>query len=323
MRRQRLIFRFTVVFLVACVIGTVALSAPTEKPLLWRIAGPVPSYLYGTIHVPDPRVLELPDVVRQAVDASDVLLTEIPLDAQTQQAAARIAMLPAGQNLRKLAGDELYGRLLRVISNSLSGKIPGPAVDLMAMSFAQFTPLAAVIQVSMLDYLPDMLAGRQPLDPTLYAMAVKAGKQVGGLETLEEQAAVFEVLTLEEQVKAMASFLDQMDRPRPGQVQSARQLVDLYLTGDLNKLTEELNRQDPEQEALRKKFMTRLLDDRNMKMADRIAARVAEKPAKSYFFAVGAGHYGGETGILAQLAKKGLKVTRVTADAGVRPAATR
>ena len=319
MLRHRLFLRCTAALFAA----GIAFSAPTEKPLLWRIDGPVPSYLYGTIHVPDPRVLDLPDVVRRAVEASDVLFTEIPLDAQTQQAAARIAMLPANQDLRKLAGEELFGRLMRVVSNSLGGKLPGPAADLLAMTFVRLTPLAAVIQVSMLEYLPDMLAGRQPLDPALYAMALKAGKQVGGLETLEEQAAVLEVLTLEEQVKAMASYLDQMERPRPGQVNSARQLVDLYLAGDLNRLTEELHRQDPEQEALRKKFMTRLLDERNLKMADRIAAGLAEKPPKSYFFAVGAGHYGGETGILAQLAKKGFKVTRVTAAAGVKPAAAR
>jgi uncharacterized protein YbaP (TraB family) len=93
--------------------------------------------------------------------------------------------------------------------------------------------------------------------------------------------------------------------------------VDLYLAGDLEPLAAELNKQDLEEAAVEKQFQARLIDDRNVKMADRIAARCRDNKTRSYFFAVGAAHYSGETGILAQLAKKGFKVTRLTnADAG-------
>ena len=37
-----------------------------KAPFLWRIEGPVPSYLYGTIHVPDAQVTNLPPAVEQA-----------------------------------------------------------------------------------------------------------------------------------------------------------------------------------------------------------------------------------------------------------------
>jgi uncharacterized protein YbaP (TraB family) len=47
-------------------------------------------------------------------------------------------------------------------------------------------------------------------------------------------------------------------------------------------------------------------------MVDRLLAKRAERPDKTCFFAVGALHYAGETGIIGLLRKKGLTVTRVT-----------
>ena len=57
--------------------------------------------------------------------------------------------------------------------------------------------------------------------------------------------------------------------------------------------------------------MTRLLDDRNTRMSARIAELCAKKPSQSYFFAVGAMHYAGDTGIIGQLTRKGFKITRL------------
>src|SRR5262245_58602487 len=92
---------------------------PTQKPFLWRIDAPVPSYLYGTVHVPDSRVLELPEVVQRALDAADVFNAEIPLDGQTQAALLTKVMLPPGQDLRKIAGEDVFARLVRVIGKSV------------------------------------------------------------------------------------------------------------------------------------------------------------------------------------------------------------
>src|SRR5436190_24102584 len=128
--------RIVAVFAIACLIASVALSAPVEKPFLWRIEGAVPSYLYGTVHVPDQRVLDLPDVVKKAFDASEIIYTEIPLDAATQAATVSRLMLPADQDLRKLAGEDLFNRLVRVVSKALGGNLPPGAGELLAGTFA-------------------------------------------------------------------------------------------------------------------------------------------------------------------------------------------
>src|SRR5215472_8171208 len=85
--------------LAGCAIGASAGAQapavqPTQKPLLWRIEGTVPSYLYGTIHIPDQRVLALPDVVTRAMNASDAVYTEVVLDQATLSAAAAAGQLP-------------------------------------------------------------------------------------------------------------------------------------------------------------------------------------------------------------------------------------
>jgi uncharacterized protein len=290
---------------------------PTEKPFLWRIDGPVPSYLYGTVHVPDQRVLALPDVVKRAFDSSDVFTAEIPLDAATQGSLLSKVMLPPGQDLRKITGDDVFARLIRVVGKALGNTVPAGAGDLLATMLAPMKPWAVMSQVELLEFLPDISAGRQPLDAMLYAMASKAGKGLEALETADEQVAVFDGFTNQEQVQMLVAALDDIEKPRPSGVSPTQELVGLYLAGDLNQLATEANKQYPEDQALSKKMMARVVDERNTRMSEKIAQFCSNKPARSYFFAVGALHYAGETGIIGQLTKKGFKITRLgPADAG-------
>jgi len=110
----------------------------------------------------------------------------------------------------------------------------------------------------------------------------------------------------------LVSTLDEMEKPRTGGVSSSRELVDLYLGGELAPLVRKLNEESPDDPALQKKMTKTIVDDRNLKMAERIAERCRKNPARSYFFAVGALHYAGDTGIINQLSSKGFKVTRLT-----------
>jgi uncharacterized protein YbaP (TraB family) len=110
----------------------------------------------------------------------------------------------------------------------------------------------------------------------------------------------------------LVEALDELERPRPGGLSPTQQLIELYLAGDLDQLAEEANKQsssgDP---ALNKKIIARIVEDRNTTMAAKIAELCARRPARSHFFAVGALHYAGETGILRQLERKGFKTSRL------------
>jgi uncharacterized protein YbaP (TraB family) len=285
--------------------------APTEKPFLWRIDGAVPSYLYGTVHVPDARVLELPEVVRRAFDASDVFYAEIPLDPGTQISILGRIMLPEGKTLRTVAGDAVFNRLVRAVGRALGSDAPPGMAEAMGAMFTSMKPWAAMSQVELLEFLPDLASGRQPLDAMLYEMAGNAKKELAALETVEEQLAVFDSFSDEEQVRLLVASLDDMEKPRPAGVSATKEVVDLYLAGDLDRLAVEANKRFAENDPLHKKFMTRLVDDRNILMANRIAEFCRKKPTQSHFFAVGAMHYAGATGIITQLGNKGFKVTRL------------
>jgi len=319
MKRRQSLCLFTCGFSIVSLVIAISLSAETapaqvratEKPFLWRIDGPVPSYLYGTVHVPDPRVLELPEVVRRALNASDVFNGEIPLDAGTQASMLSKVMLPAGQNLRSIIGEDVFARLVRVVGNVLGGRVPPGAADILAVMLSPMKPWAVMSQVELLEFLPDLSAGRQPLDAMLYGMADQAGKMLGALETVDEQVAVFEGFSNEEQVRMLVSALDDLEKPRQGGLSPTQELVNLYLAGDLDRLAAEVHKQYPEDQALNKKIVTRVVDERNTKMAAKIAELCAKKPVRSYFFAVGALHYPGETGLINQLTKKGFKITRL------------
>jgi len=250
-------------------------------------------------------------VVRRAFNASDVINAELPLDAATQLSMMGKIMLQPGQDLKSIVGDAVFTRIIRAVSKGVGSAAPPGAADVLAAMLSPMKPWAVMSQVELLEFLPDISAGRQPLDAMLYGMASKDGKELGALETVDEQVAVFEAFTNEEQAKMLVSALDDLEKPRPSGKSPSRELVELYLAGDMDRLAAEMNKQQPQDAALNRKFIGRVINDRNTKMAEKIAQLCAKKPPKSHFFAIGALHYACDTGIVSLLTKKGYKITRL------------
>src|SRR6516164_7635048 len=123
--KNSIVYRFrsvpVVLILAVWAIASVHAQAPsiqpTQNPLLWRIEGSVPSYLFGTIHIPDQRVLALPDVVKKAIDVSDAIYTEIPFDAGSIKSASEASQLRQSQDLKTIVGDEVFSRFLKAFTN--------------------------------------------------------------------------------------------------------------------------------------------------------------------------------------------------------------
>jgi uncharacterized protein YbaP (TraB family) len=283
-------------------------------PFLWKIEGSGRlTYLFGTIHVPDARVVQLPPGVEQAFVASQAVFTEIRMDPATQMGVQGKVMLPDDQHLKDVVGQALFDRLSKAVDRSLPKDVPAGMGSLLTGLIDRLKPWAAMSYLELLEFLPDMLAGRQALDAMLYDRAGKDGKEVGALETVDEQLAVFEGFTNEEQARMLKLTLDSMDEAAAKGKSPTDELIKGYLSGDLARLSQmmtESMRLDP---VLFGKFSARALDERNKLMVDRILAKRAERPEKTCFFAVGALHYAGETGIIGLLRTKGLTVTRVTA----------
>ncbi len=258
------------------------------------------AYLFGTIHLPDPRVLALPRAVDEAFTASDIVLTELELTPAAQVKMLQMMMLPKGESLTKLLPKETQARLAK-------RGLPMAAVD----KYKVWGLMASLIMLHGREYFG---GGRQAIDAVLPARAKREGKQVGALEIPEEQIGVFEKLTTEEQIRMLDDTLTLIEKDVEAGTNSLGEMLDLYLAGDLDAMVnfQALNGRDPTEAD--KKFMKWILDDRNVHMADRLADRMKKAPGKVWFVAVGAAHYAGPMGVNKLLAKKGFKVRRMTRD---------
>jgi uncharacterized protein YbaP (TraB family) len=279
-------------------LGSVA-QAPANA-LLWRIETPKPAYLYGTIHIPDERVLALPRVVSEAFVQADVINMEIPLDPQSQMAVAGQMLLPDGETLKDVLPKKLYQRLDALFSEK----------NLPLAALGKLKIWAISVQVMLVDHFLDF-ATRQPLDLMLYTRAQKAGKIVGGLETLEEQMAIFDSLSQKEQVVLLEKTLDLLAEYKKKGVDPVEELIEVYLKGDEEALWSAMRETYDDDDPLDRKLMKRLFSDRNEKMLKRIEKKLKSAPSEKYFFAIGAGHLVGADGLVAMLRKNGFKVLRI------------
>jgi hypothetical protein len=286
-------------------VGTADADTPAKPcPFLWEAtSGDTTVYLFGTIHLPDERVLDLPPSVRGALDRADAVHTELPMDAATQMKAATAGFLPAGQSLATVLPPDVYARL----DAYLTGR--GGNLGL----FARMKVWAVAMTLQILDILPQ-LALRQALDAALYRQAAEQGKEVGGLETVEEQTGIFDALTAEEQVEMLTKTLDALEKDAAAGSNALEALVVAWLSGDESAVAAQLGEGMPEDTELGRRMKKRLLDDRNRLMVERLLAAVDADPAKVRFVAVGTAHHLGEGGIVDLLSEAGWTVRRMSAD---------
>ncbi len=274
-----------------------------ERPFLWVTEGGPRIYLFGTIHVPDVRVRTLPAVVERARESSDVFYGEIPQDDASAGKARAAILLPAGQTLGKVLPPETHARLKKF----LEGR------GLRVEPFDRFKVWGVAVTVSLLDHLPDLMA-HPPMDKDLYQRSQKAGAQVGGLETVEEQMSIFDGMSAAEQATFLDASLAQLEKDATSKKSAMTELIDLYCEGDEKKLEERFHADFASAGADGAKVEKALIDDRNVRMVDRLLERVHAAPEKTCFVAVGAAHLPGEKGMLALLAAKGHATRRVAKD---------
>ncbi len=282
---------------------TAPAQAPAHQPFLWRIEGQKPSYIFGTIHLASPDVTKLSPATTRAVDGADAFFAELPLDSSSQLKLAG-ALMSDGKPLSEILPKDLYKRAEAEL------KRINPALTL--QPFEKMKVWALGVTIGMIEEQLKYM-GAPTLDAVLYNRASAAGKDVGGLETVEEQLAVFDQYSTDEQIRMLRGGLDDIERARRDGRSPIDELRASYLSGDLAKVEKTTNEWmeniEPE---LRKSLTASLFTKRNQLMAERIDSKLKAAPGKSFFFAVGAGHLYGPDGVIALLEKAGHRLTRVS-----------
>lgn len=266
-------------------------QVPYGNGLLWKIEGHgiEPAYLFGTIHLEDPRVTELPPAVRDAFEGAGSFITEVVMHPAAQAAYAQGVRLPEGTSLQQYLAAPLFQRLVR---------IAGEEYDLPASVLDNLKPWAVFTLLSR----PPPVTGRV-LDELLDAEAVRLGKPVDGLETVEELLAVLDGIPLDDQITILADTICN----RSELIGQLEDLTNLYLRQDLSGMLA-VNVSPHQDEALFERFMERTVYERNRRMARRIRDRL---PEGGVFVAVGALHLPGEKGILRILETAGYRISRI------------
>jgi uncharacterized protein YbaP (TraB family) len=272
------------------------------KPALIELDTRPPSWLFGTIHLPDPRVTRLhPDAAR-AFEQADAVYTEVPMDSKSTMQMGLESLRSDGRTLYDVLPRATWQRLderLKRIHSQLGAKLLLPM-----KTWAVYGGM--LLLESQMQY-PDL----RPLDWQLYRKAVEAGKQVGGLEKVDEQIRVFEDFNEADQQEMLLALLDEMDRFDLRQESITEFMIQWYLSGDYMRFEELLETMpmasDP---GLRKALEKQLVYERNARFAKRIAEKIRENPEKSFFFAIGMGHLGGERSIQALLEQAGIGIRK-------------
>ncbi|MEE2939663.1 MAG: TraB/GumN family protein [Planctomycetota bacterium] len=299
-------------------------AAPKSSPFLWRVEGHgATAYLYGTIHLPDDRVLSLPETVERAFSESDAFYAEIEATAASQTQVQRAALLEPGVSLDQFVDAATWKR----IDARLAAKgVNAPT----RAAIKRMEPWAISALLPTLDYFEDQMRGKAPLDKDLYERAAKEGKTVGGLETVAEQLAVFGAFTREEHARMLVDSLDQLDAYEAKGRDLIEEMISAWRSGADAKLMELLDDGFGTDPAVRARMERQLLWNRNQLLADRMAMKIKAAPATTTFFAVGALHlpdprrpeglegpalqeFATKKGLVTLLRERGFQLTRVAA----------
>lgn len=265
-----------------------------QNALLWEITGKgltKPSYIYGTIHLIPKSDFFLTEATKKALNESQKVMFEINMkDMQNPMLIFSImskAMMPRGQKLRDLISKEDYA-LVKTRFEEIG--LPLPMLESIKPMF-----LSAMVE-----------GGGNPMDTsakgatTAYEMEImkiadKDKKEMGGLETMEFQMGIFDSIPLKTQADMLVKSIKSVNNGDS----EFKAMVELYKSQDIEAMAGTMKGGEDNDLS---KYESVLLTSRNKNWIPLI---VKNSEGKSIFYAVGAGHLGGEMGVVNLLRKEG------------------
>ena len=302
----RLLSAFTLLFLSAG-LSSVAIAKPlppencAERPFdegrLWKVSreGAPPSYIFGTMHSRDPRILHLPGVVMQVFIASSTAIFETSLKDDDLARNQQQLMLPPGESLRKKIGDERFGELIRLVAPY-------------GMALATLDRVKVWAAATIISQPPPHGSKSSRtltlLDKELEKSARKAGKRVIALESNKEQLDIFDSMPPSVQLE----YLDQAITEHSELDEELEKMTSYYLSGNTGWIACDLEETLEDMSSALNEIMTAdLIYIRNHRMVERMLPELARGNA---FVGIGALHLPGEKGVLSLLEEQGYVVER-------------
>lgn len=287
-------------------LETEAAAIPNGKGVFWKVekAGLKPSYLLGTMHLTDPRVLKMPKGADEAFAASDTVIIESDEVLNEQKAAVALLAKP---ELTMFTDGTTISKLLDAGERAkLETGLKSKGIQLGLVEKMKPWMIASIVSMPACE-LSRKAEGVSFLDKKIAEDAVARGKQLKGLETMAEQLQAMAELPVKFHLKALIDTLDLGSRMDD----ITATMLDLYVKGEIGMIVPMLSTvtaDKPGDMSDYAAFEQRIVIDRNHVMADRSAPSFEKG---SVFMAVGALHLPGKEGVIALLQQRGFTVTPV------------
>ncbi len=243
-----------------------------------------PVYIFGTIHVFPASKFFIHDIVLDKLRKSEKLVLEIDLSDANLMLEIIPFMAMQGKTLSDLVTLEEFELLNRFYTDSLE------------MPFGFMVKIKPLLVSSMM--IPYMI-GEQIVsyEDYLKNKAKSLGIPVGGLETIEEQIGYIDRISLKDQARLLVEQVRDIVKTRS----TLKEMFGLYLLNDAQVLYDFVT----EHSAEIREFSQYLLAERNQNWISQIIKLGSEQPT---FVAIGAGHLGGERGVINLLKQAGYMV---------------
>ncbi|WJS95582.1 TraB/GumN family protein [Flavobacterium johnsoniae] len=260
-------------------------SSKLENTLLWEVSGnglTKPSYLYGTVHMICSPDYFLSEKTKKAFDASNKLVLEINF-ADPAEMADMQKMAMGKEPLSKLLSPEHLSKLDEILKTTTG------------MTVQQVDSFSLMTVMSLISMKTFGCTDMKLYEMEFIEMAKKRNIQIGGLETVKSQLDILgNAYTNDEMIK-MLSESNQNETSKLVTAYKSENIDDLYNNVTDKKFTSE-------------KTKKMILDQRNLNWVKDMPQMMK---TESVFFAVGAGHLGGEFGVINLLRKAGYIVKPV------------
>ncbi|QCE41063.1 TraB/GumN family protein [Psychroserpens sp. NJDZ02] len=260
------------------------------KTNLWKIEGDSikTSYLFGTLHLLPEKDFVLKDKVKNAFDACDKVALEIDMaDVGFGAEVMSNAFLKEGEELKSYLDENEYA----LLDTYLKDKTGVGMVNY--NKFKPFMLMSVIMTASMEEKSASF-------ELTFMQMTKDASKEMEGLETFADQVSIFENEPYDEQLDKFIEMIEDPDKT----ADAYQKLLGLYLAEDIDGMFDYMDDyMEGDLEA-----MKLFLDDRNNNWIPKFGEYSKDT---SVFYAVGAGHLGGDQGVISLLKKAGYTVSPV------------
>ena len=278
--------------------------SPTDadKALLWEVSGedlPKPSFVFGTIHMINKTDFFLTEGAKQALASTDKITFEINMEDMGNIAALMPVMMKMfmadGKTLKDLYSEEEY-KLVQAHFEKL-----GLPLAFMGRIKPMFLSMMAS-EDAMNMQNPSQESEIVSYEMELMKMAQDQEKAVDGLETAEFQMSLFDSIPYDVQAQMLMASIESDETD--SESNQLEEMVKMYKDQDI----QGMQRMVKGDTGGISEYEELLLLRRNRNWIPIMEDMMANNPT---FFAVGAGHLGGEEGVIALLRKAGYKVEPV------------